>query len=476
MIRIKNNFIKMMKKKLLPNLFTTSGLILIFNSFFSVSAQNTDSVVIRKMADEIFISGQCYKNEEYLCKKIGARLSGSSAAQKAVEWTCGLMKSYGFDTVYLQDVMVPHWVRGEKEVAKVLSAFPSLTSSLDVVALGGSIATSREGISAEVVEVGSFDELKNLGKEKIAGKIVFYNHPFDVRMPHPSSMYEEAGKYRYTGAVEAARYGAVASVVRSMTNYVNDDPHTGAMRYNDSIRQIPACAVSTLDAEFLSAVLKKDSKAKFFLKMNCQTLPDMKSYNVIGEIKGSEHPGEIIVVGGHLDSWDLAEGASDDGTGVMQSIEVLRVLKKIGVRPKRTIRAVMFMNEENGLRGGKEYAEQAKNNNEKHIMALESDNGGFTPRGISMNASNEQRLKVKGWSNYFLPYDTYDFDGKGGGADVTPMEKLGVPVMELRPDGQRYFLIHHTRSDTFELVNKRELEMGAIVMTVMVYLVSEYGL
>ena len=459
-----------MKKKILIS------LIAIFASGFlhSVSAQVADSIVIKKISDEIFVSGQCYKNEEYLCKKIGARLTGSANAQKAVEWTRDLMKSYGFDTVYLQDVMVPYWVRGEKEVARVSSTIES--TSVDIVALGGSIATPKEGISAEIVEVTSFDELKKMGKEKVAGKIVFYNHPFDIKMVNPFSMYREAGKYRSNGAIEAARYGAIASVVRSMTNYINDNPHTGAMGYNDSLPKIPACAISTLDAEYLSGVLKKDSKAKFFLKMNCETLPDVKSYKVIGEIKGSQYPEEIITVGGHLDSWDLAEGASDDGAGIVQSIEVLRALKKIGVKPKRTIRAVMFMNEENGLRGGKEYAELAKKKNEKHIMALESDNGGFTPRGISMNASDEKRMKVKSWSKYFLTYDTYDFDGKGGGADIGPLEKLGVPVMELRTDSQRYFLIHHTQVDTFEQVNKRELEMGAVVMTIMVYLVSEYGL
>jgi len=460
-----------MKQKKITQVILALGFSL---QLAGLKAQDKDSIVIKKISDEIFVSGECYKNEEYLCKKIGARLSGSANAQKAVEWTHDLMKGYDFDTVYLQEVMVPHWVRGEKEVAKVNSSLESM--EVDVVALGGSIATPAQGLSAEIVEVTTFEELKKLGREKVAGKIVFYNHPFDVRMVQTFAMYGEAGKYRFQGAIEAARYGAVASVVRSMTNYVNDDPHTGAMGYDDSIPKIPACAISTLDAEYLSGVLKKDGKAKFFLKMNCETLPDVKSYNVIGEMKGSQYPGEIITVGGHLDSWDLAEGASDDGAGIVQSIEVLRALKKIGVRPKRTIRAVMFMNEENGVRGGKEYADQAKRKKEKHIMALESDNGGFTPRGISMNASAEKRNKVKSWSKYFRPYDTYDFDGKGGGSDIGPLEKLGVPVMGLRPDSQRYFIIHHTRADTFEQVNKRELELGAIVMTIMVYLVSEHGL
>jgi Zn-dependent M28 family amino/carboxypeptidase len=460
----------------MKNIFTTkaSFLLALFTFNFSSFIFSQDSIVIKKISDEIFVSGQIYKNEEYLCKKIGARLTSSAGAEKAVQWTYNLMKSYNFDTVYLQEVMVPHWVRGEKEIGRVASTIES--TSVAITALGGSIATSKDGITAEVVEVKDFDELKKLGVKGVKGKIVFYNHPFDVKMILPFQMYGEAVKYRYAGASEAARYGAVASIVRSMTNYVDEYPHTGAMGYNDSLPKIPACAISTKDAEYLSSVLKKVGKANFYLKMNCETLPDVKSYNVIGEIRGSEHPEEIIVVGGHLDSWDLAEGASDDGTGAMQSIEVLRTLKKIGVKPKCTIRAVMFMNEENGLKGGKEYAEQAKKQNEKHILALESDAGGFTPRGFSMTMSEDKKDKIKKWKDYFYPYGAYDFTRKGGGADISPLEKQGVPVMELSPDNQRYFIIHHTGRDTFEQVNERELEMGAIVMTMMVYFVSEYGL
>jgi len=439
-----------------------------------------DSVVIKKISDEIFVSGQCYQDLRHLCKKIGSRLTGSVNAEKAVYWTYNLMKSYGVDTVYLQEVTVPHWVRGEKEIGKVINGLSGMETLVNITALGGSIATPPQGIAAEVVEVKDFDELKKLGEQGVKGKIVFYNHPFDVRMIMPFSMYGEAGKYRYMGASEAARYGAVGSIVRSMTNYVDDYPHTGAMSYNDSLPKIPACAISTLDAEWLSAELKSakaDSKTKFYLKMSCETLPDVKSYNVIGELKGAEHPEEIITVGGHLDSWDLAEGAHDDGTGVMQSIEVLRVLKKIGIKPKRTIRAVMFMNEENGLKGGEEYAKQAELKKEKHILAMEADAGGFTPRGFSMSMDEDKKTKIRKWEKLFQPYGAWDFTKKGGGADIGPLgKKLGVPMMGFSPDNQRYFIIHHTAQDVFEQVNKRELEMGVIVMTMMIYLVSEYGL
>lgn len=442
----------------------------------SLALQAQDSVMIKKISDEILVSGECYRNLEHLCKKIGSRLTASPGAEKAVKWTEELMKGYGFDNVYLQKVKVPHWERGDKEKALAISAQGKETE-MTIVALGGSIATPEKGIRAELVEVKDFDELKKLGREKVQGKIVFYNHPFDVKMIMPFDMYGEAAKYRTRGAVEAAKLGAVASVTRSMTNYINDSPNTGAMRYVDTVTKIPACAISTLDAEWLSGEISKNGKMMFYLKQNCKIYPDTISYNVIGEIKGSQFPDEIITIGGHLDSWDLAEGAHDDGTGCIQSIEVLRALKKIGYKPKRTIRAVMFMNEENGLRGGDEYADQAVAKKEKHILAMESDAGGFTPRGFTTKMSKEQHAKISGWAPYFQRYGAWDFTREGGGADIGPLyEKLKVPMMGFSPDNQRYFLIHHTAMDTFEMVNKRELEMGAIVMTMMVYFVSEYGL
>lgn len=440
------------------------------------TAQNADSLMIKKISDEIFVSGECYKNLGYLCKKIGSRLTASAGAEKAVTWTHDLMKGYGFDKVYLQEVMVPHWVRGEKEIAKAINTSNGTQTEVAVTALGGSVATPDKGMRAEIIEVKDFEALKKLGKEKVKGKIVFYNHPFDITMISPFDMYGEAAKYRSSGAIEAAKLGAVASVTRSMTNYINKYPNTGGMRYIDTIPKIPACAISTQDAEWISAEIKKGGKIMFYLKMSCQTLPDVKSYNVIGEITGSQFPDEIIDIGGHLDSWDLAEGAHDDGAGVMQSIEVLRVLKKIGYKPKRTIRAVMFMNEENGLKGALEYAKQAELKKEKHILAIESDAGGFTPRGFDMSMSEERKTKVRGWISYFQNYGAWDFTQTGGGADIGPLGKLGTPLMGFSPDSQRYFLIHHTALDTFEQVNKRELEMGAIVMTMMVYFVSEYGL
>lgn len=327
----------------------TSLFLLISQLSFS---QNTDSVQIRKIYDEALVNGKAYSDLEYLCKKIGARLSGSANAQKAVEWTKSLMESYGFDRVYLQEVMVPHWVRGEKEQAKIITGNKQI--EVPIAALGGSVATAKSGITAQVIEVQSLAELKTLGESQIKGKIVFFNRAFDPKPIETGVSYGMAGDQRRSGPAEAAKYGAVGVIVRSLTHSIDDYPHTGATNYEAGITKIPAAAISTKAANELSRLLKLKTAVpvKFYFKQNCETLPDALSYNVVGEIKGAEHPEQIISIGGHLDSWDLAEGAHDDGTGVVQSIEVLRIFKALNYHPKNTIRAVLFMNEENGLRGG----------------------------------------------------------------------------------------------------------------------------
>jgi len=437
-------------------------------------SQNNDSITCRKIANEILNNGKCYSWLDYLSNKVGGRLAGSPQAAAAVEYTYQIMKTVA-DTTYLQPCMVPHWVRGDKEVAKIISSKTG-EQKVPIFALGGSIATPDAGISAEVVEVHNFDELKKLGKAGVQGKIVFYNRPFDETEINTFGAYGKAVDQRWAGPSEAAKYGAVGTVVRSMTNAIDDNPHTGGMGYKDSIPKVPCCAISTKGANLLSTWLKNDPKLKFYFKMNCQTLPDEKSYNVVGEIKGTEHPEEIIVIGGHLDSWDVGHGAQDDGAGCVQSIEILRAFKALGIKPKRTIRAVMFMNEENGGRGGSKYAELAKLNKEKHIAAMESDAGGFTPRGLSIDATSDKKEKILKWKNIFMPYGVYDFSANGGGADIDALKDQGSVLIGLYPDSQRYFDYHHTATDTFDKVNKRELELGAAAMTMMVYLISEYGL
>jgi hypothetical protein len=451
---------------------------LFFALLISTSAfSQTDSATIKKIFNDALTNGKSYSNLEYLCKKIGGRLAGSPQAQQAVEWTFKAMKEAGADTVYLQECMVPHWVRGEKEQAKVFTSNAKSFKALPICALGGSIATPVEGLTANVIEAKGIEDLKRLGKENIQGKIVFFNEPMEPTFIATFHAYGKAVMQRWAGAKEAAKYGAVGVVVRSMTLAHDDNPHTGVMSYNDSITKIPACAISTNGADWLSNYIKTDKEAKFFFKMNCQTLPDEKSYNVIGEIYGSSKKDEIITVGGHLDAWDNGEGAHDDGAGIVQSIEIIRIFKALGLKPKCTIRAVAFMNEENGGRGGKKYAEMAKLKNEKHIAAIESDAGGFTPRGFTSTMSAKQKAKLKSWKTLLEPYGLHDFERDGGGADIEPLnEELGTPILELMPDSQRYFDYHHTAIDTFEAVNKRELELGGASMAALIWLISENGL
>ncbi|HEY6163053.1 MAG TPA: M20/M25/M40 family metallo-hydrolase [Bacteroidia bacterium] len=450
-------------------------VLLLLISFFA-KAQNNDSIMFKKISDEILKNGKCYQDLTYLTTKIGGRLSGSPQAAAAVEFMYEVMKSLGLDTVYLQECWVPHWVRGDKEIGEIINSKMVGQRDVKICALGGSVPTPVGGITAEVIEVRTFEELKKLGTA-VKGKIVFFNHPFDVTKVSTFDAYGEAGQYRWKGASEAARYGAIGSVVRSMTTAIDDNPHTGSMGYNDSVPdKIPCCAISTKGAEMLSALLKDDPGIKFHFELNCMKLPDVRSYNVVGEIKGSEHPEEIITVGGHLDSWDTGKGAQDDGAGCVQSVEVLRVIKALGIRPKRTIRAVMFMNEENGGRGGDKYFEIAQKKKEKHLMALESDAGGFSPRGFGLDMPDAQKKKIRAWRNLFLPYGVYDFEHSGSGADIDDLKKIGCFNMGLHPDGQRYFDFHHTPIDTLDAVNERELKLGAAVMAMMVWIVSEKGL
>ncbi len=440
-------------------------------SLFSF-ANNEDSLTIRKMANDVLLFGKAYENLRFLCKEVGPRLSGSAQAAKAVIETARMLREAGADTVYLQPCMVPHWVRGEKEQG--LITWGKNKKSLNVCALGMSIGTPSKGLKAEVIEVKNFDELKALGEEKIKGKIVFFNYP--MRPELILSGYGDAVRYRVNGPIEAAKLGAVAVMIRSVTHALDYNPHTGTTRYDSAVTKIPAMACSTMDAEWLHQLLQKEKKVELFMKMNCEQLPDVLSYNVIGELRGTEKPDEIITVGGHLDSWDLGEGAHDDGAGCVQSIEVIRVLKAIGVNPKRTIRAVMFMNEENGLRGGNAYAEFAEKNKENHIFAIESDAGGFGVETIGISGTPEKLAKIREWLPLFKPYGIYEMPDGGGGADIGPLRKLGTVLSGVNPGSQRYFDYHHAPNDVFEAVNKRELEMGAIGMAAIVYLVAKYGL
>lgn len=438
-------------------------------------AQVKDSIVIKKIADEVMQHSKAYDNLRYLCKQIGPRLSGSANAQKAVLATAQMLREAGADTVYLQPCMVPHWIRGEKE-----SGFIDLSDktkhNLHITALGNSVATGKNGVNGLVIEVKSMDALDELGEAALKGKIVFLNFPLDPTYIETFVAYGESWPSRWYGPTLAAKYGAVGAMVRSLASNIDDYPHTGGTYYNDSFPKIPAVAISTKDAEWLSARLKTDASVKANFKTSCKMLPDAPSYNVIGEIRGSSIPEEIITVGGHLDSWDLGEGAQDDGAGCVQSIEVLRAIKACGIKPKRTIRAVMFMNEENGGRGAQAYLENAIQKKEKHVFALESDGGGFSPRGFALQMTIVAFEKISVWKNLFANYGVYRFFAFDAGSDIGPLERIGTALAGLAPDSQRYFDLHHASNDTFEAVSKRELDLGAVNMAALVWLVSEYGL
>jgi len=457
------------------------SFLIVFTSCNDVKSTNelkhttnkTDSTTIKKLYNTALLNGQCYQWLDVLSNDIGGRLSGSPQAQQAVEWGEDLMTELNFDKVWLQPLMVPHWVRGEKEEAY----FTVGNSKFDVpiCALGGSIATPKKGITAEVIEVQSLDEAKELG-EKLRGKIVFFNRPFDETLIHTFRAYGGCVDQRYAGAMVCGEFGALGAIVRSMTHSIDDYPHTGSMSYGELTdnKKTPTASISTRAANLLSEQLKENPNLKFHFKQSCKTLPDAPSFNVIGEITGSEFPEKYITVGGHLDSWDLGDGAHDDGAGIVQSIEVLRLFQLNNIKPKHTIRVVLFMNEENGLRGGKKYAEEAKKNNENHIAALESDSGGFTPRGFSFDANSKNIELFMSWKPLFAPYGLHEINKGGSGADIGPLKSETISLFGYKPDSQRYFDYHHAATDTFDKVNKRELELGAASMASLVYLLDNY--
>lgn len=444
--------------------------------FAQDAALEEDERALRTIYDEALVNGESYENLRVLCKQVGARLSGSPEAEKAVEWGKLTMEQLGLDRVFLQEIEVPVWVRGNNEHAYVANASPDGPRELKICALGGSIATPAAGLEAKVIEVQSFEDLDVLGSKAIEGNIVFFNRPMDPRNINTFRSYGGCVDQRAAGAVEAAQYGAVGVLVRSMNLRDDDFPHTGSMHYSDEVDKIPSAAISTNDANYLSAQLKEQPNTRVHLQLSCKTLPNQKSYNVIGELHGSEDPDRIIVVGGHLDSWDVGEGAHDDGAGCVQSIEVLRLFKAAGIKPKNTIRAVLFMNEENGNYGGRTYAAKSKEEGLIHVAALESDRGGFSPRGFSVDANDVVFNNLHQWESLFGPYDAATIEKGYGGVDIGPLKEFGVPLIGLVPDSQRYFDHHHSDNDVFEEVNKRELELGGAAMAGLIYLIDKYGL
>jgi carboxypeptidase Q len=453
-------------------------LLYIFANNLSAQQANTfqkDSTAIAKMQGYILENSVCYQDLKVLCKQIGNRISGSEAAAKAVEWGKEALRNAGATKVFLQPVMVPHWIRGNEEFSIKLNDGKKM--AFHPLGLGNSIGTEQDGLYAPIIEVRDMKELETLGSDNINGKIVFFSHAWNQHIANPFDEYGNSVYYRWAGPSLAAKFGAVACIIRSAGSAYDNFAHTGSMRYDSLYKKIPAMALSFVEADQLQKLIRDKNVKQAMLRSTSHFAEEVLSYNVVGEWIGTDLKNEYVTVGGHLDSWDVGEGAHDDGAGCVQSIEVIRAMKAMNIKPRRTIRCVLFMNEENGLRGGNEYARLAVLNKETHTCAIETDAGGYSPRGFSMSASKAQRAKIKSWSKLFYPIGVYDFDDEGGGADIGPLHKsLQTPVLELSPDPQRYFDLHHTANDVFEQVNRRELSMGALSLAAMAYMIAEYGL
>ena len=409
-----------------------------------------------------------------LCK-IGPRLSGSTNSLKAINWAKVKMEKLGFDSVWLQPVMVPHWERGNVESAVIISSKKFKNKKLSVASLGGSIGTDlKKGITAKVIEIHSWTELTEKQKD-VKDKIVFFNIPFDNSFPTSFPAYGKNVGYRFRGPSEAAKYGAKGMILRSITSRNDNVPHVGVMQYADSIPQIPAVAIGIQDADFLSEALNHESNLKLQLKLSCKTLPEAQSYNVIGELKGTEFPNEVIVLGGHFDSWDKGDGAHDDGAGCIQSLEVLDLFKRLQIKPKRTIRCVFFINEENGSRGGIAYGEYAAASRERHLTAIESDRGAFAPVGFAVDKDSASFAKISSWGKILERAGIHWVKQGGSGVDVSYIKNAKCLIGYV-PDSQRYFDYHHSANDVFSEVNPREFELGTAAVATLVFLIDNEGL
>jgi hypothetical protein len=445
------------------------GTSLLFLGMAAFGQSKEDSVQFSKISTEILNNGKGYTDLKDLTKNIGHRLSGSPAYEKSVKWAEQKLREAGADKVWLQEVMVPVWTRGKESLQ--IKTTDGKWKNLKMLSLGNSEGTGGKDVSGEIIIVKSMEEYDKLPADQVKDKIVFFNYPFSQSFVETFRGYSDAAKYRVTAAALTAKKGGKFAIIRSLSSAFDDVPHTGAMRYEDKISKIPAVAIGATTADELEALLKTQ-KVTAKLNSNCGMKGEKLSHSVIGEITGKKDQ-SVIVVGGHLDSWDVGEGAHDDGAGIVQSIEVLRTFKKLEIKNNHTIRVVCFANEENGVKGGIQYGKTAKEKNEKHLFAIESDAGGFAPRGISLEMDDEKRNRIKSWAGLFLPYGVYNFEGKYSGTDIYPLHDMGVPTAELVPDSQRYFDIHHTEEDTFEKVNRRELLLGATAMTQLIYMIDK---
>lgn len=448
-----------------------SGFLLLFlfcvtNLYSPLLAQNSEIANYRDVADEIIDAAMDGNDRfEYLtlfADTFGHRFSGSESLENSIDWIVKEMKKDGFDSVWTQEVMVPHWVRGEESATLTAPR----KKNLPMLGLGGSVATPEGGLEAEVLVVSSFEELTNKA-EQAKGKIVLYDVPF--------TSYGKTVQYRLNGAVEAAKVGAVASLIRSVGPYSMKTPHTGTSRYDEGVTKIPHAAITLEDAALIHRMSDRGETIKIRLDMEAESLPDVPSHNIIAEIKGSENPEEIVVFGGHIDSWDVGQGAMDDAGGCFAAWEALRIMKELGLKPKRTIRVVMWTNEENGLRGANAYRDMVKENGtlDNHILAMESDGGVFEPKGFGFSGSDEAFEMIKEIGKLLQPIGSGNITRGGGGADIGPIMSEGVPGMGLVVDGSRYFWYHHTAADTIDKLSAEEYNKCIAAMAVMAYVAAD---
>ncbi|MBH1959568.1 MAG: M20/M25/M40 family metallo-hydrolase [Flavobacteriia bacterium] len=442
----------------------------LFLGGFLFSQTTQDSIQFKNISDEILVHSTAYENLRDLTQNIGQRLSGSASYERSTDWAVQKLKEAGADKVWKEEVMVPVWERGKESL--YIKAGKGNWKALRMLSLGNSEGTKGKDVEAEIIFVKNKDEFDRLPASAVAGKIVFFNYAFNQTFINTGQAYGDAGIYRRFAASWAGKKGAKAVIIRSLSSAVDDVPHTGMMRYDqDDTVKIPAVAIGPKSADELEKALKTQ-KIVAKLNSNCGMKGEKLTHSVIGEITGHKDS-KVIVVSGHLDSWDVGEGAHDDGAGIVQSIEVLRTFKKLGLKNNHTLRVVCFANEENGVRGGNTYADNIQKKNEKHIFAIESDGGGFTPRGIALVMDADKRAQIQSWRHLFLPYGLHNFELQYAGTDIEPMRKLGVPLAELVPDSQRYFEIHHSEEDTFDKVNHRELLLGAVAMSQLIYMIDK---
>jgi len=425
---------------------------------------------VSQIGAEIMGSRVAYNDLRVLCKTIGHRLSGSEQSFKAIQWGQDVLKKAGADTVWLQKVEVPVWERGSESLHFITKG---KKQKVEVLSLGNTTGTNGKVLKADIIEFATLEVLQNANPELVKGKIVFLNMQFPMELTNTFEGYSKTSKVRWSGPSMAEAKGAVGYIMRSISTTYDDAPHTGVSHYTDGVPGIPSMAIGNTTADALAIALKQGNVDAEMIS-NCKMKGTVTSYNVIGELRGSKYPNQYLLVGGHLDSWDVGEGAHDDGVGCIQSVEVLRAFKALDYAPNHTLRVVLFMNEENGNMGGKTYAAEAKSKGEKHTFALESDAGGFTPRGIGMVVPDAQRDQVKSWAPLLQPFGLWDFTQVGAGVDIGPLKNDGVWAGELIPDNQRYFDVHHSRHDVFEAVNIREMNMGAAGITSLLYLIDQY--